>query len=310
MSALSAYLENMLVDTLFRGGALTSAGAAGSTAVVNKGVWTATTAYNANDLVVPHANMTGAGGKFLRCTTAGTSGSTNTLAVPAPGTTLTDGSVTWTAVSGMPSPLGLYVALFSINKGLRANSTAYSSGDCISLTANGGAGGDTKQHVYRCTTAGTTASSQSGYLGVPGEAITDGSAVFTEITPVLQSGTGFPAGLAEISGGSYARVLARAGTYQALTDWAGTQSAGSTTSSSGTGGPNGGTTSNNAAVTFPAPTANWASGSAMVGMFGIYDASTTGNLLFGAALITPKTVNNGDSAPSFAIGALTAQIDN
>ena len=83
---------------------------------------------------------------------------------------------------------------------------------------------------------------------------------------------------------------------------AGTQSGGSTTASSGTGG----TTSNNAAVTFPAPTANWGS----VSYFGIYDASTAGNLLFCAALTTAKTINNGDAAPSFAIGALTIQIDN
>jgi hypothetical protein len=98
---------------LFRGGCLTTAGAAGSSAVV-KGIWTALTAYVAGDIVVPHANMTGAGGKFLRCTTAGTSGSTNTLAVPNPGSTLTDASVTWTAVAGMPSLNQLYFGLFTV----------------------------------------------------------------------------------------------------------------------------------------------------------------------------------------------------
>jgi hypothetical protein len=302
---LSDFLENFLIDGLFRGGALTSAGAAGSSAVV-KGVWTATTAYALGDVVVPHASMTGGGGKFLRCTTAGTSGSTNTLAVPNPGTTLTDGSVTWTAVSGMPTPLAMYAALFVINKGLRANSTAYSSGDVISLTANGGVGGDTRQHLYRCTTAGTTAGSQSGYLGAPGEAITDGSAVFTEIGPVLDTGTGFPAGLTEVSGGSYARVKIPAGSYPALSDWAGTQSAGSTTASSGTGA----TTSNNNAITFPSPTANWATGAAQVGAIGIYDQLTSGNLLGWGPLTVPKTINNGDAAPSFAAAALTIQMDN
>ena len=301
----SDFLENMLIDSIYRGGALNSSGTVNSTAVV-KGVWAATTAYNAGDVVVPHANMTGAGGKFLRCTTAGTSGSTNTLAVPNPGSTLADGSVTWTAVSGMPVPLFLYAALFSINKGLRQNSTAYSSGDVISLTANGGAGGDTRQHLYRCSTAGTTAGSQSGYLGVPGEAITDGSAVFTEISPVFDSNTGFPAGLAEVSGGSYTRVKINAGTYAALTDWAGTQSAGSTTSSTGSGG----TTSNNNTITFPAPTANWASGSAAVGASALYDQPTGGNLYVWAPLTTPKSVNNGDAAPSFASAAWSIQTDN
>jgi hypothetical protein len=302
---LSDYLENFLVDGLLRGGALTSAGAAGSSAVI-KAVWTATTAYALGDVVVPHANMTGAGGKFLRCTTAGTSGSTNTLAVPNPGSTLTDGSVTWTAVSGMPTPLAIYASLFVINKGLRANSTAYSTGDVISLTANGGVNGDTRQHLYRCTTAGTTAGSQSGYLGAPGEVITDGTAVFTEVSPVLDSNSGFPSGFTEVSGGSYARVKINAGSYPALSDWAGTQSAGSTTASSGTGG----TTSNNNAITFAAPTANWATGTAQVGAILLYDQASGGNLLGWGPLTVPKTVNSGDAAPSFAAAALSLQLDN
>lgn len=297
MAALSDFIENFLVDGLLRGGALGSGGAVNSTAVV-KGVWTATTAYSLGDVVVPHASMTGAGGKFLRCTTAGTSGSTNTLAVPAVGSTLSDGSVTWTAVSGMPSLLTVYAALLVINKGLRANSTAYSSGDCISLTAN-----DTKQHVYRCTTAGTTAAAQSTlYPGAPGEAITDGSAVFTEIQPVLDTNTGFPAGLTEVSGGSYARVAVTC----SLANFAGTQSAASTTASSGTGG----TTSNNGAITFPAPTANWATGASVVGVLAIFDQATSGNLIAGGALTVPKTINNGDAAPSFAAAAVSLQIDN
>lgn len=102
----------------------------------------------------------------------------------------------------------------------------------------------------------------------------------------------------EVSGGSYARVAVTS----SLANWAGTQSAGSTAASSGTGG----TTSNNAAVTFPAPTANWGT----VTGFCVFDASTSGNLLFYAALTASKTVNNGDAAPSFAIGALTFQVDN
>jgi hypothetical protein len=114
MTAFSDFIENMIVDGLLRGGALNAAGTVNSTAVVT-GVWTATTAYTLGQVVVPHANMTGAGGKFLRCTTAGTTGSTNTLAVPAVGSTLADGSVTWTAVSGIPSLLTVYAALYTVN---------------------------------------------------------------------------------------------------------------------------------------------------------------------------------------------------
>lgn len=102
----------------------------------------------------------------------------------------------------------------------------------------------------------------------------------------------------EVTGGSYARVAVTSNT----TNWAGTQSAGSTAVSSGTGG----TTSNNGAITFPAPTANWGAITHVV----LMDASTAGNLMFCIALTTGKTVNNGDAAPSFAAAALTMQIDN
>lgn len=112
MTAMSDFVENLVVDGLLRGGALAAGGGVNSTAVV-KGVWTATTVYALGDVVVPHAAMTGAGGKFLRATGAGTSGSTNTLAVPAVGSTLSDGSVQWTAVSGLPAFLNLYFGLLT-----------------------------------------------------------------------------------------------------------------------------------------------------------------------------------------------------
>lgn len=101
----------------------------------------------------------------------------------------------------------------------------------------------------------------------------------------------------EVSGGSYARVSFTDST----SNWANTQDSG-TGVSSGTGG----TTKNKAAITFPAPSANWGS----ITHVGIHDASTSGNLLFCSALGTAKTVNNGDPAPAFAIDALTIQIDN
>lgn len=100
------------------------------------------------------------------------------------------------------------------------------------------------------------------------------------------------------SGTGYARVAVTAG----LTQWAGTQSAGSTTASSGAGG----TTSNNSVITFGAPTGPWS----QVQSVGWTDASTAGNRWICINLTAPKTVNGGDTAPSFPAGALQFQIDN
>lgn len=99
-------------------------------------------------------------------------------------------------------------------------------------------------------------------------------------------------GQTEVTGGSYARAAVSA----TLANFAGTQSAGSTTASTGTSGQ----TSNNNVVNFPTPTADWGT---VVGI-GIFDAASGGNLLFYAPLAANKTINNGD-AVSFAAGALT-----
>lgn len=102
--------------------------------------------------------------------------------------------------------------------------------------------------------------------------------------------------------GSYARAKACAGSTQASTDWNGTH--GNTTgASSGTDG----TIETAIAVTFPTATADWNS-AATIGFFAIYDASSGGNLLYSAAITTPRAVTNGTTA-SFAAGALTVQED-
>ena len=93
---------------------------------------------------------------------------------------------------------------------------------------------------------------------------------------LVDAGTG-----AEVSGGSYARKAT------ATTDW--TVSGTSPTQ-----------VANATAQAFPAPTANWGT----VTDVGIWDAVTGGNLLYMATLTTSRTINNGDGAPSFAIGAL------
>lgn len=128
-----------------------------------------------------------------------------------------------------------------------------------------------------------------------GQNYTPPSTVYFALLTAAPSDTG---GGTEVTGGAYARVAVTT----SLANFAGTQSAGSTTASSGTGG----TTSNNSTITFPAPTANWGT----VTHVAIYDASTSGNLLIYTALTTSKTINNGDTAPSFAAGQFTWQVDN
>ncbi len=123
-----------------------------------------------------------------------------------------------------------------------------------------------------------------------GQTYTAPTSTYVGLLTAVPSDTG---GGTEVTGGSYARVAVAS----SMANWSGTQAAASTVASTGTSG----TISNNAPITFPAPTANWSTVVAM----GVYDAPTGGNLLFWAPLATSKTVNNGDAAPTFAAGALT-----
>ncbi|MDO9235996.1 MAG: hypothetical protein Q7U28_08195 [Aquabacterium sp.] len=193
-----------------------------------------------------------------------------------------------------PATTGFSVGLLTSTKGPRGNSTVYALNDTISLTAN-----DSKTHLYKCTTAGTSAAAQSTlYPGVASEVITDGTAVFTEQTAALRAGIG--GAVVEAAWTNYAR----SNTAASLANWAGTQSAGSTAASSGTGIP---TTSNNGTLTFgttpgSGPSYVWASAT--------FDAASAGNMLEIDPLTTVKTVNSGDAAPTFAAGALVLSIDN
>lgn len=126
-----------------------------------------------------------------------------------------------------------------------------------------------------------------------GQAFTPPATMYVALFTAAPSDAG---GGTEVTGGAYARVAV----VGSLANWAGTQSAGSTVASSGTGGQ----TSNNAAVTFPAPTANWGA----VTHFALMDAASGGNMLAWAALTNAKTINNGDAAPSFPAGTLLATL--
>jgi hypothetical protein len=189
------------------------------------------------------------------------------------------------------APATLYLGLITASRGLRANSTAYALNDTMVALVGG------KYAFYKCTTAGSSASAQPGtYLGAVGEAITDGTAVFTEQTAAIEAGQ-----FVEVSGGSYARASVAA----SLANFAGTQGAGTTVASTGTGG----LSSNNAPITWPAPTAQWHPTNGQIVGIVEFDAATGGNA-WTYMLIQPKSVNAGDPAPSAAAGTLTWKIGN
>lgn len=135
-------------------------------------------------------------------------------------------------------------------------------------------------------------------IGITGASAAAGTGPTNLYFGLLTAAPSDAGGGTEVTGGSYARVTVAS----TLANWAGTHGAGTTVASTGTTG----TTSNNNAITFPAPTANWG----LVTHFGVYDASSGGNLLLWGALTVSKTINNGDAAPSFAAAAFSFQIDN
>lgn len=104
----------------------------------------------------------------------------------------------------------------------------------------------------------------------------------------------------EVSAAGYARVAVAC----TLANWAGTQGAGTTTASTGSSA----TTSNNNAITFPAPNGTNAWGTAVE--FAIFDSLTGGTEIIRAPLGASKTIGATDPAPSFAAGTLTFQVDN
>jgi len=93
----------------------------------------------------------------------------------------------------------------------------------------------------------------------------------------------------EVAGNNYARVAITS----SLANWAGTQAAGSTAASSGTGGQS----SNNGAVPFPTPSGSWGT----VTHWALVDVSS--NLYFHGALAASKLIQSGDDV-SFVAGAI------
>lgn len=190
----------------------------------------------------------------------------------------------------LPSITTFYIALLTCTNGVIARSTAYSLNNTVTvLTADG------YYHLYKVTTAGTTASAAPSYPGVPNETVTDGTAVLTEQTSALDQNTA----IVEPSGGAYARVAVTA----SLANMSGTQGAGTTAVSSGTTG----TISNNNQLAFPASTAAWAAAPAMVWGVATFDAATAGNLVQWGSLGSPQNVGSGVTV-TFNAGSFTVQM--
>lgn len=102
-------------------------------------------------------------------------------------------------------------------------------------------------------------------------------ALFTTSTDDTGAGT-------EVTGGSYARV----NLPPLDSNW-------------DAPGASDGLTANTVTVTFPTPTANWGT----ITHAALMTLVTSGVMKYQNALITPKTVNNGDPAPTFPAGSLT-----
>lgn len=168
-----------------------------------------------------------------------------------------------------------YLALFRATAGQSPRSTAVSlNATTFSATPNG--------RMYRCTTAGTTGSGEPTWPTTNGGTVPDGTAVWTEMTPDFLGNTN----LTECTYTGYARVATTG-------NW---------------GAAAAGAIANNAQVNAPQCTG----GSNVVGMYGLFDASTAGNLLmfgptqFSAASIV-FTVSTAIT-PQFLTGQITATI--
>jgi len=181
----------------------------------------------------------------------------------------------------------MYFALIIASRGYSSSvrSAVVTTGyTLIPTTPNG--------HMYRCTTGGTCGSGEPSWNTASGSTTVDGgTVVWTEMTPDFLANTN----LTEVS--TSATGYARIGVAASLANFAGTQGAGTTAASSGTSGQ----TSNNGTITFGAPIANWG----VIAFSMTYDSVTAGVAWTAQPLTTPKTVNNGDSAPTIAAAAFT-----
>lgn len=119
----------------------------------------------------------------------------------------------------------------------------------------------------------------NGVLGGPQYTLP--TTVYIALSTAAYSDAATGSSMTEVSGGSYARVAVTNNS----TNWPNASS---------------GAKSNGTVFTFATATADWGT----VQSFYIVDALSSGNVLYGADLTTPRAIANGDTA-SFAVGSIT-----
>lgn len=163
----------------------------------------------------------------------------------------------------------VYVCVFQATAGAWTASKAITAGQTtVPTTLNG--------HMYACTTAGTTGTTQPTWPTTSGGTVTDGTVVWTEMTPDFQANNSTVTGT-EANYTGYARA--------ALSGLIGAAANGSA--------------SNSGTIDFPAATG----GSNLAVFVGTYDASTTGNLLKFAPMSATLAISSGIT-PNIPVGDL------
>lgn len=287
---LSNYLENKIVDWLLRGQsfsfptthylALFSANPSdtgGGTEITGNN-------YSRTSIAASLSNWSGTQGAGTTVASSGTSGQvSNNVAVNLP----VPGPSGWGTVTGM----GLFDASSSgnllmwgaltTNRSVAAGDDFFFSPGELILAITGGMSNYLKNKLFdRILRAQSFTPPTTVYLGA-----------------TLDVGTAAVAGV-EPTGNNYSRLAVTC----SMTDWAGTQSAGSTSASSGTNG----TTSNNATLTLATPSG---SGWGVLQGAELFDAASAGNRLLWGALAANKSALNGQVV-RFPAGNLSWQIDN
>jgi len=147
--------------------------------------------------------------------------------------------------ASVTAPTNWYLAAHVVSK-WRPNQ-AYTAGTFVYPSSG------TPKRLYRCTTAGTTGSSEPNWPDTADATVNDGTVVWTEATSALEAGT-FPP---EVSGNGYSRVTIANNT----TNWP---------------AATGGVKRNANAIVFPQATGDWG----VIGLFVFRDASSGGNAWF------------------------------